>query len=70
MQLDIEHRQLAQDLLQRAVDGTDEPARAASLLVSAAATILQRHFGVEAAIELMQQGLDEAGAAWRRAHAN
>ena len=60
-----EHQALAADLLQRAVDGTDEPARAASLLISAAASILQRHFGEEAAIESIQSGLDSAGAAWR-----
>ena len=65
-----EHQSLSVDLLQRALDGTDEPARAASVLISSAATILQRIYGEEAAIELMQSGLDAAGAAWRRAHAN
>lgn len=65
-----EHQTLAADLLQRAVDGTDEPARAASLLISAAATVLQRHFGEERAIELLHHGLDVAGAEWRHAHAH
>ena len=64
-----EHQTLAVDLLQRAVDGTDDPARAASILMSAAASILQRHFGEEAAVELLQHGLDTAGAAWRAAQA-
>lgn len=64
-----EHQALAADLLQRAVDGTEEPARAASLLVTAAVTILQRHYGEERAIELLHHGLDTAGAEWRRAHA-
>jgi len=65
-----EHQALAADLLNQAVCNTDHPARAVSILMSAAVTILQRHFGEDAAIELMQQGLDETGAAWRRQHAN
>jgi len=65
-----EHQALAADLLQRAVDGTDEPSRAASLLVTAAATILQRHFGQERAIEMLHHGLDVAGADLRAAHAH
>jgi hypothetical protein len=62
-----EHAVLAVDLLQRAVDGTDDPARAVSVLMSSAMTILQRHYGAEPAIELMQQALDSAGAEWRSA---
>lgn len=63
-------RALARDLLERAVMQTDHPAKAVSALVSAAATILQRSFGEETAIELLQQALDETGAAWRRVNAN
>ena len=65
-----EHQALATELLQRALDGTEEPARAVSILMSAAATILQRTFSEEAAIELMVQALDTAGAAWRQARAH
>lgn len=68
--MNIEHETIAKDLLQRALDRTDEPARAASVLMSAAAAILQRHFGEETAIELMQHGLDTAGAEWRRGQLN
>lgn len=65
-----DHLTLTANLLERALDATDEPAQAASVLVSAAATILQRAFGEEAAIELLQTGLDAAGAAWRAANAH
>jgi len=61
-----ELRGLTADLIDQAVGNTDHPARAVSILLSAAATILQRSFGEEAAIEMMQQALDEAGAEWRR----
>lgn len=64
-----EHESLGVQLLQRALDGADDPASAASVLMSSAATILQRTFGEEAAIELLQLGLDTAGAAWRRSQA-
>lgn len=65
-----EDRTLGLDLIQRALDGTDEPAAAVSVLMSSAATILQRTFGGEVAVDLMQHALDEAGAEWRRQHAN
>lgn len=65
-----DHQTLAAELLDRAVHETEHPARAVSVLMTAAATILQRHFGEEAAMELMHEALDRAGADWRRAHAH
>lgn len=62
-----EHQALAVDLLQQALDHTDSSARAVSVLMSAAGTILQRSFGDAAAIDLLQQGLDNLGADVRRA---
>lgn len=65
-----EHLNLAQRLCEQAVGETDEPARAVSVLMTAAASILERHFGPVRAIELMQLGLDSTAAEWRRVHAN
>lgn len=65
-----EHLDLAQRLCDQAVGETDEPARAVSVLMTAAASILERHFGPIRAIELMQHGLDNTAAEWRRAHAH
>ena len=65
-----EHKALAAELLQTALDHTEHPARAVSLLISAAATILQRQFGEEGALALMTQALDTTGAEWRRQNAN
>jgi len=65
-----EHHKLGAELLQRALDGTDHPGHAASVLVSAAATILERLYGHEVAIETLHHALDRAGAAWRHQHAN
>ena len=65
-----DHRALAADLLQMALDNTEHPHRAASVLVSAAATILQRLHGEEGALALLTQGLDATGAEWRRHNAN
>lgn len=47
-----DNRALASKLLQRALDETDEPLRAVSVLMSGAATIMQRLVGDEAAIDL------------------
>ena len=65
-----EHKALAAELLQTALDNTEHPARAVSLLMSAASTILQRHFGEEGALALMTQALDTTGAEWRRSQSN
>lgn len=60
-----EQQALSNDLLQRALDGTDHPDRAVSALMTAGMTILQRRFGAEKAIEHMTAALDAAGAATR-----
>jgi len=65
-----EHLTLAQRLCDQAVCETDEPARAVSVLMTAAASILERHFGPVHAIELMQHGLDNTAAELRRVHAH
>ena len=65
-----EHKQLIAELLQTALDNTDHPARAVSLLMSAAGTILHRSFGADGAVDLMQQGLDNLGAELRRRQLN
>lgn len=65
-----DNRALASDLLQRALDDTDHPLRAVSVLMSGAATILQRLVGDEAAIDLMTASLDEIGANLRQARAH
>ena len=65
-----EHQTIAHDLLHQALDATDEPARAVSVLLSAAVTILERSFGREAAIELATGALDRAGAEVRRVAAH
>ncbi|MGK2910330.1 MAG: hypothetical protein ACSLE1_11120 [Sphingobium sp.] len=65
-----DNRVLATNLLQRALDETDHPLRAVSVLMSGAATILQRLVGDEAAIDLMTASLDEIGAQMRHARAH
>lgn len=70
MTMTDQHKELAAELLQKALDNTEHPHRAASLLVSAAATILQRLHGEEGALALLTQGLDATGAERRRLHAN
>ena len=62
-----DHQALAADLLQRALDGTDHPDRAVSILMTAGMTILQRRFGAEKALEHMTAALDVAGASVRAA---
>lgn len=62
-----EHQSIATDLLHRALDATDHPDKAVSLLMTAGMTILQRRFGAEHAIEHMTAALDQAGANIRKA---
>lgn len=62
-----EHQTLASDLLTRALDHTDHPDKAVSLLMTAGMTILQRRYGAEKAIEHMTAALDVAGASIRAA---
>jgi hypothetical protein len=58
---------LANCLIAQALDATEHPDKAVSILMSAAMTILQRRFGAEAAIEHMTLALDTAGASLRAA---
>lgn len=60
-------RKAADQLLQQALDATDHPDKAVSLLMTAGMTILQRRYGAERAIENMTLALDVAGASIRRA---
>lgn len=60
-------RAAADDLLNRALDATDHPDKAVSILMTAGMTILQRRFGAEQAIEHMTRALDAAGANIRAA---
>lgn len=62
-----EHEVIATDLLQRALDATDHPDKAVSLLMTAGMTILQRRYGAEKAVEHMTAALDVAGASIRAA---
>ena len=62
-----EETKVANDLAQHALDGTDHPDKAVSLLMTAGMTILQRRFGAERAIEYMSFALDKSGAAIRQA---
>lgn len=65
-----EHKALAVDLLEMAINNTEHPARAVSILMSAAATILGRHFAPSDALDLMTQALDMTGAQLRREMVN
>lgn len=60
-------RKAADKLLQQALDATDHPDKAVSLLMTAGMTILQRRYGAERAVEHMTAALDVAGASIRRA---
>lgn len=65
-----DNRALANKLVQRALDQTDHPLHAVSVLMSGAATIMQRLVGDEAAIDLLAASLDEIGAQIRQARAH
>lgn len=65
-----DEKSLALTLLQDAIDNTDHPATAVSVLMSAAASILERHFGAAQSVDLMTQALDEAGARLRQGQLN
>lgn len=62
-----EERATADDLLTRALDATEHPDKAVSLLMTAGMTILQRRYGAERAVEHMTAALDAAGANIRAA---
>lgn len=62
-----DERASADDLLIRALDATEHPDKAVSLLMTAGMTILQRRYGAEKAIEHMTAALDVAGANVRAA---
>lgn len=62
-----DERATADDLLTRALDATEHPDKAVSLLMTAGMTILQRRYGAEKAIEHMTAALDVAGANLRAA---
>lgn len=64
--MNTEEQAVADDLLTRALDSTDHPDKAVSMLMTAGMTILQRRFGAERAIEYMTAALDVAGADVRR----
>lgn len=65
--MNTEEQAVADDLLTRALDSTDHPDKAVSLLMTAGMTILQRRFGAEQAIEYMTAALDVAGGNIRAA---
>ncbi len=60
-------RKAADNLLQQALDATDHPDKAVSLLMTAGMTILQRRYGAEKAIEYMSLALDVSGSMIRKA---
>lgn len=62
MAMTDDERGAADRLLLLALDATDHPDKAVSILMTAAMTILQRRFGAELAIEHMTEALDRAGA--------
>lgn len=62
-----EERAAAQHLREQALALTDHPDKAVSILMTAAASILQVRFGAEQAIEHMTAALDVAGGDARRA---
>lgn len=62
-----DERATADDLLTRALDATEHPDKAVSLLMTAGMTILQRRYGAERALEHMMAALDVAGAEMRKA---
>ncbi|WP_416463431.1 hypothetical protein [Sphingomonas sp. VDB2] len=57
-------------LIRTAICGTDHPANAATLLMSAAASILAQQFGEDEAGALMLSIIGTARSEWTRAHAN
>lgn len=65
-----EKEKLVATLINSAICGTDHPARAATLLMSAAASILAQQFGEDEAGALMLTVMETARADWTRAHAN
>ena len=65
-----EHINLAQRLREQAVCETEFPSKAVSVLMTAAASVLNAHFSPEQCIEIMQTGLDATGAELRRRSAN
>lgn len=62
-----DERKLADGFVEHALCMTDHPDKAASVLMTAAMTILQRRFGAEKAVEHMTMALDAAGAQVRAA---
>lgn len=63
-------RQLTLTLIQSAICGTDHPASAVIVLMSAAASILAQQFGEDEAGALMLSMVGEARAEWTKQHAN
>ena len=67
MAMTLEHEAAVNELTIRALDATEHPDKAASLLMTGAMRILQRRFGAELAIEHMSAALDIAGGNVRAA---
>ncbi|MCP1470984.1 hypothetical protein J3E64_002681 [Sphingobium sp. OAS761] len=65
-----EKEKLTAALISAAICGTDHPASAATVLMSAAASILVQQFGEEEASALMLGIVVTARAEWSLAHAN
>lgn len=59
---------LAHDLMQTAVCNTDHPADAATALMLAAGTLLQKRFGEAGALALLRQCIDATEAAMVAVH--
>lgn len=66
----IEKEKLTADLISTAICGTDHPAAAVTLLMSAAALILAQQFGEDAASALMMDIVGAARTEWSRGHAH
>ena len=56
----LEHEAAVNELTIRALDATEHPDKAVSLLMTSAMGILQRRFGAELAVEYMTAALDAA----------
>jgi len=65
-----EKEKLTAALISAAICGTDHPANAATVLMSAAALILVQQFGEEEASALLLGIVGTARAEWSLAHAN
>jgi hypothetical protein len=65
-----EKQKLTAALISAAICGTDHPASAATVLMSAAASILVQQFGEDEAGALMVDIVGTARAEWARAHAH